>query len=199
MLHREIDLLVSKLMSEIHTRIFLEVWMRLIVNKCLAEESGGRSYFTRLDAEVKKQPELLAEYMKYVTDRSGVYDVVVSGEIGDRYAELQRAGEIPDNINLFLLPGGLREDPTKLASKGRHCENSRRKEFIFLDDSYYSGKTLNAVTDYMCCVGGSVKHAYVFYDGSPARNKDVSSLYRYYDFYGGNHVRKTLGHLRSRL
>ena len=27
MLHREIDLLVSKLMSEMHTRIFLEVWM----------------------------------------------------------------------------------------------------------------------------------------------------------------------------
>ena len=39
MLYR--DLLVSKLMSEMHTRIFLEVWMRLIVNKCLAEESGG--------------------------------------------------------------------------------------------------------------------------------------------------------------
>jgi hypothetical protein len=188
MLYREIDLLVSKLMSEMHTRIFLEVWMRLIVNKCLAEESGGRSYFTRLDAEVKKQPKLLAEYIKYVTDRSGVYDVVVSGEIGDRYAELQCAGEIPDNINLFLLPGGLREDPTKLASKGHCCEFSQGKEFIFLDDSYYSGKTLNAVTDYMRCVGEGVKHAYVFYDGSPVRNKDVSSLYRYYDFYGGNHV-----------
>lgn len=187
MLHREIDLLVSKLMSEIHTRIFLEVWMRLIVNKCLAEESGGKSYFTRLDAEVKKRPGLLAEYIKYVTDVAGIYNVVVSGEIGDRYAELQRVGEIPDNISLFLLPGGLRKDSAKLASKGCPREFSQ-KEFIFLDDSYYSGKTLNAVADYVRGAGGFIRHAYMFYDGSPVKNKNVSSLYRYYDFYGEDNV-----------
>lgn len=188
MLYRKLGLLVNELNRKMSALIVLKVWMGLIVDKCLTEEGGGSSYFTKLDAEVKKQPDLLAEYMKYVTDRSGVYDVVVSGEIGDRYVELQHVGEIPGNINLFLLPGGLRKGSTKLASKGYPREFSQQKEFIFLDDSYYSGKTLNAVADYVRGAGGFIRHAYVFYDGSPVKNKNVSSLYRYYDFYGEDNV-----------
>lgn len=53
-------------------------------------------------------------------------------------------------------------------------------KFIFLDDSYYSGKTARKVKAAVEDNGGEIVRTYVFYDGSPEKRDDVVSLYRYY-------------------
>ena len=96
---------------------------------------------------------------------------------------MQLKHQIPSDINLFLLPGGLRLDTSKLNGINNNYKKIWKitsSQYMFLDDSYYSGKTLNAVSEYVGRFGGIIQNSYVFYDGSPERT-DVQSLYRYYD------------------
>ena len=162
---------------------FLKEMMHLIVKECLGKYDGGESYFTEVDAMIKSNPVLMSEYIQYVTEKENIYNVILSGEIGLKYLAMQLKRQIPSDINLFLLPGGIRLDPSKL----NRIDNNYKKmwkitssRYVFLDDSYYSGKTLNDVSDFVKKSGGIIKKSYVFYDGAPKRT-DVHSLYRYYD------------------
>ena len=100
----------------------------------------------------------------------------MSGEIGVVYSKLYSH----DDIHLFLLPGGLRHDKEIPYDIGRIYEGM---EFIIVDDSYYSGKTLNAVKKYMESTGAKIIANYVFYDGSRENKDNVRSIYRYYDHH----------------
>lgn len=48
--------------------------------------------------------------------------------------------------------------------------------FIFLDDSFNSGKTATKVKHAVLNNGGEIIKTYVFYDGSPIRHDDVVSM-----------------------
>ena len=162
---------------------FLKEMMNPIVEKCLDIYGGGESYFTEIDAMIKANPVLMSEYIQYVTEKENIYNVILSGEIGLKYFAMQLKHQIPSDINLFLLPGGLRLDTSKLNGINNNYKKIWKitsSQYMFLDDSYYSGKTLNAVSEYVGRFGGIIQNSYVFYDGSPERT-DVQSLYRYYD------------------
>ena len=162
---------------------FLKKMMNPIVEKCLDKYGGGESYFTEIDAMIKSNPLLMSEYIQYITEKENIYNVILSGEIGLKYFAMQLKQQIPSDINLFLLPGGLRLNPSKLFEADNNILESRTvlsSKYIFLDDSYYSGKTLNAVSGFVKKSGGVIEKSYVFYDGSPVK-ATVQSLYRYYD------------------
>ena len=178
---------------------FLKEMMNPIVEKCLDKYGGGESYFTEIDAMIKSNPVLMSEYIQYITEKENIYNVIFSGEIGLKYFAMQLKQQIPSDINLFLLPGGLRpsqgNNVTVFLSKIFITYLSlllslnsiinlyftfKSSKFIFLDDSYYSGKTLNAVSEFVKKGGGVIEKSYVFYDGSPVKT-NVQSLYRYYD------------------
>lgn len=162
---------------------FLKEMMNPIVEKCLDKYGGGESYFTEIDAMIKSNPVLMSEYIQYITEKENIYNVIFSGEIGLKYFAMQLKQQIPSDINLFLLPGGLRLNPLKLCEVDNNILESRTvlsSKFIFLDDSYYSGKTLNDVSEFVKKGGGVIEKSYVFYDGSPVKT-NVQSLYRYYD------------------
>lgn len=108
--------------------------------------------------------------------------MIISGEIGEVYKNLWVNNKIPFNIKLHLLPCGLRNN-VEIKNTKNSNKSIYNKELIFIDDSFYSGKTLNKVDEYVTKNRGLIKTAYVFYDGSLEKYDHVKSLYRYYDYH----------------
>ena len=163
----------------------LEYVMKPIVTECLTKHIGGENYFNELDGMIKNNEILLVLFLMYAVQDSGVYNVILSGEIGLRYLKLKFKNRIPKDINLYIVNGGLRKGKditggitSNLDVIPDYLENNL---FIFLDDSFYSGKTMNKVNDFLNSRGVTLWKTYVFYDGSKDKHDDVKSIYRYYD------------------
>ena len=154
----------------------LEPRMIQKVQKCLETHVGGEAYFNELDAAIKSDENLLKSFINRIVIETKCRNFVMSGEIGVVYSKLYSY----DDIHLLLLPGGLRHDKEIPYNIGRIYEGM---EFVFVDDSYYSGKTLNAVKKYMESTGAKIIANYVFYDGSRENKDNVRSIYRYYDYH----------------
>lgn len=149
-----------------------------IVEKCLQKHGGGESYFDELDAMVKNDAELMASYIDYIINKENIHSIIVSGEIGHKIRELQLNGLINQYFNLVTVNGGLRK--WWRCVEDIDISDIICRKFIFLDDSFYSGKTATKVKHAVLNNGGEIVKTYVFYDGSPIRHDDVVSLYRYY-------------------
>ena len=148
-----------------------------IVNNLLEQYIGGQIFFTELDKAVKFNTEILNELHKTAHRRLAHFQplTIASGEIGLAMHNL----DIPVDI---LVPGGLRFDPTKInlapfqhKIKGRHI--------LFLDDSYFSGKTATVIQEEVERLGGKWLGTFVAYDGSKHQDENVWALYRYYDYH----------------
>ena len=81
--------------------------------------------------------------------------------------------------NLLLLNGGLRH--TKILSLEHITDQIKKKDFIFIDDSYYLGRTRNVIRAEIERLDGYFKHSYVVYDGSKHIDKEITSLFRYHE------------------
>lgn len=152
-----------------------------IVQKCSEIHTGGESYFTELDSRIKSDDELLLSMIKYVASQKEADAIVLSGEIGIRYVQLQR--KYPkelSHIHWIIVNGGLRKGAKVAQTFSKGAIGITNSNFVFLDDSFYSGKTARTVKQYIESNGGSVVKCYCFYDGSFEKFIDVISLYRYY-------------------
>lgn len=162
----------------------LEYMMRPIVNECLDKFKGGEEYFNELDGMIKNNEILMVLFLLYAVRDSGIYNVILSGEIGLRYMQLQLQNKIPNYINLMIVNGGLRKGNVITGGIDSNCEvipeNLDDMDVIFIDDSFYSGKTRNKVNEFLYHRGTVIYGTYVFYDGSKEKHDDVYSLYRYY-------------------
>ena len=141
----------------------LKYMMEPIVNECLRKYEGGEGYFNELDKMIKDNETLLVLFLLYAVQDSLIYNVILSGGIGLRYMQLQLQNKIPNYIN-EVIPESLSDKP-----------------IIFIDDSYYSGKTAKKVDEFLHSRGTFIFKTYVFYDGCKDKCVDVESLYRYYD------------------
>ena len=147
------------------------------VDRLLEEYIGGNIFFTELDKAVKFDKELLIELYKAV-DRK--YDcetifTIASGEMG---LALHNFDVTVD----FIVPGGLRNDPNKINLEP-WAKVINGGKFVFLDDSYFSGRTALVIQNEIERLGGRFLGTYVIYDGSKIKEDNVDSLYRYYDNY----------------
>lgn len=142
-----------------------------------------RKLFYGIGQLIKNDSELLIDFIETTIKESGIKNVVISGEIGRIYYQLKQNGRLKQDIMLCILPGGLRFEHQEDFSP-EYCEiEAEGKDFIFIDDSYYSGKTARVVQKWMKDHGGKVVKSYVFYDGSYEKRDDVVSLYRYWDHH----------------
>lgn len=148
------------------------------VNTLLEQYVGGQIFFTELNKAVKFDVDVLwalHEKMKEVFGKDHGLFTIASGEIG---LAMHNLGVSVD----FLVPGGLRHDPSKinLAPFKHQIEGNY---FVFLDDSYFSGKTAMVVKEEIERLGGIFVGTLVAYDGAKVRDENVWSLYRYYDYH----------------
>lgn len=143
------------------------------VNVLLEKYIGGEIFFDELDRAVKFDKDKLEELLIKAKAEYPTAKIIASGEI----ALCLHNFNLPVNI---IVQGGLRKnkeplDLQKFVNKG--------EEFVFIDDSYFSGKTSFVVKEALekneCKLLGTV----VIYDGCAEKRKDVKSIYRYYDYH----------------
>lgn len=162
----------------------LEYMMRPIVNECLDKYKGGEGYFTELDNMIKNNETLMVLFLMYAVQDSGVRNVILSGGIGLKYLKLKLENKIHDYINLMIVNGSLRngEEITGGIMSNLEIipEDLYDQQIIFIDDSFYSGKTHNKIETFLRSRGTKIYKTYVFYDGCKSEYNDVVSLYRYY-------------------
>ena len=145
------------------------------VNRLLEEYIGGQIFFSQLDAAVKFDEEILWELVGGVYPNFGECKTIASGEIA---LAMHNLGVQID----LIVPGGLRFDPEKI-NLTPFIDRIEDQNFVFIDDSYFSGKTQMVVKEEIEKCGGHFIGSMVAYDGSKAKDDSVKSLYRYYDNY----------------
>ena len=157
--------------------------MSQIVQKCIDSHGGGEEYFNELDDLIKNDEDFLMSYLTHIS-QSSVKNIIVSGGIGYKIASLKlKYSWFLDGYNIEYVNGSLRKGLPIQYSNWK-LDSYKNQPFIFVDDSYYSGKTLRIVKTYVEEVlGGYLQDSYVFYDGSVDNLDDVVSLYRYYDHF----------------
>ena len=143
--------------------------MNDIVNEMIKLHKGGEKFFDNLDEQIKRK-ELLYELEGMTEGRS----LIVSGRFGIYW---QNFFNDPDTI---LVNGSLRkgEEIISLEPFKNYIEH---KGFVFVDDSFYNGRTRDVIKAEIEKWGGELIKTVVAYDGSKKKDSSVESLYRYYD------------------
>ena len=147
---------------------------------CVKNETGGESYFNKLDQYIKNDIELVTSYIDFIVNQTKCKNIIMSGELAEKVIGYKQKHKMAfaNGVSLYKVQGGLRYG-AEISYPEEFSFIFANKEFVFLDDSYYSGNTYKAVKNFINKVGGKVIAAYVFYDGS--RDGIINSLYRYYD------------------
>ena len=148
-----------------------------IVSDLLDKYERGPLFFDALDERIKDISN--EDMILYLV--SGCKDkwVCSSGEFGQRLEGLLEAGKFKCK--------GLVTFSGKITSRGKQIEwwepedfDFKDKDFIYVDDSYFSGKTANKINDFLKERGSKITEIYVVYDGSLDRKPNVHSFFRYY-------------------
>jgi hypothetical protein len=158
--------------------------MTQLVDRMVAEYGGGQAYFTAMDKELRDDriPRTLVSmaYALFGVDIS----FVVSGAFGLFASKWTGSNEA------YWVPGGLRNGERVVWKKAWHYApyddvdiSAVPNRLVFLDDSFYKGRTYDAIC---AAARGRVIGAVVAYDGSWQPRKDVFSLYRWRDRVGGS-------------
>lgn len=156
--------------------------MESLVNDCLIQHEGGEKFFDEIDEKLRNDNLLLTMMIGKILEKESFDYLIVSGRFGKVFKEfcLNHIGE--DFIkNIIVVNGGLRSG-NKIDDFSNDY-NIKNKNIIFIDDSYYLGRTRDKIKESITNNGGKLICSYVFYDGSKIKDKNVHSFYRYYDHY----------------
>lgn len=151
--------------------------MKTIVEVVSKKYPGGESYFNELDDLVKNDESFIIEIINSIVKEKNC-NIVSTGEFGFKIAELLERNEFKEDFKLLVFNGGIRKGDAAEVSYS-NGESNNYTGWYFIDDSYYSGKTLNAIrrkleSKFNIAISG----AFAFYDGST--NHMVESLYSYW-------------------
>ena len=145
-----------------------------LVEQILKEHKGGEKFFDNLDAAMRESnyfDMLLALIQEYHTHQP----LILSGTFGKLLFNYMR----PSKFEAILFNGGLRKSNFPQIIKGMGVI-LQDEEFFFVDDSFYSGKTRDAIAGVLARCNSVISNTFVLYDGSIARDEKVKSIYRYY-------------------
>lgn len=147
-----------------------------IVKNLLDEYNGGKPFFNALDLEIKKNPDMILELVK---DLSNDW-IASSGGFGDLVYEMYEKGEIKCK-GIVIFNGKMCTKNKGVSCWYPHDVDLDNKEFTYIDDSLFSGKTYQNIDNYLKQEHSSkISKISVVYDGSKELNPIVKSLFRYY-------------------
>ena len=147
--------------------------LNAIVKEMLEKHTGGKDFFNNLDPAL--QDKEIVEELYYTLPHSTL--IVVTGDFGVYFYEWLRKRRQTHVV--VVLPGGIR-DGRELRKEMVDASIVNGKEYVIVDDSYYSGRTASRIMNFMKSLGAVYLRTHVIYDGAFHRNPDVSSLYKYY-------------------
>ncbi len=169
---------------------------------------GGNIFFDKLDSEIKKSKNLdiIVKLFEKIYQDFGInYNLVVSGGFGDLIMFLLKRGDIKCEGSILQVSGGLTSHFTDMDKIKKVKEvviqkqigNINNKEFIFVDDSFYSGTTGFSIDLFLKKIGSRILKTYVVYDGNDTKSPDRIALYNYYDWNTGS--QRTIDELMDEL
>lgn len=148
------------------------------VDRVLQEETGGTRYFDLLDT-LLRTPDIFEAVTDVAFEEYGTsVGFITSGRFGEAYRDWQRADR-GRRKPLVVIPGSLRYGYR--APVIEHHLLYGVRDWVFLDDTLYMGRTLMKVTDGLHNAFRSLGGAVVAYDGSHVPFANVISLYRYFN------------------
>lgn len=159
-----------------------------IIFDCIKKHEGGEKFFDALDDTIRNTDVLFpilktladsfdaSKHFPY-TDRNKI-KIIVSGRFGIEFKKFYP--------NCFLVNGNLRPDNNYVddvfMDDFKFHNKSGDVTWIFVDDSYFLGRTANKIRDFVEDGGGTFGGIVVAYDGSVENKKhNLKCLYRYYD------------------
>ena len=134
------------------------------IKELLDTYTGGEQYFDALDNYIRNSqiPIYLYNTVKYLYPN---HKIIASG----KFAQV-----IPCDIK---VQGAIRKgNKINLNHNEVHSQN-----FIFIDDSFYSGKTAFSIQREIEKLGGKLHKIFVVYNGCKYKNDKVISLFNYYE------------------
>lgn len=169
---------------------------------------GGNLFFDKLDSEIKKPKNIdiiVKLFEKIYRDFGLHYNLVVSGGFGDLIMFLLRRGDIKCEGSILQVSGGLTSHFTDMNKIKKVKEviiqkkigDINNKDFIFVDDSFYSGTTGFSIDQFLKRLGSKILKTYVVYDGNDTKSANRIALYNYYDWNVGS--QRTLDELMNEL
>lgn len=153
-----------------------------LVNDCLIKHKGGEKFFDAIDEKLRNDNLLITMMVGKVLEKETFDYIIVSGNFGRLFKDfcLNHIGkDFSDNV--IVVNGGIR-DGNQVGEFYKEYDINN-KNLIFIDDSYYLGRTRDKIKDTITNNGGRLICSYVFYDGSKLKDDTVHSFYRYYDHY----------------
>jgi pyrimidine operon attenuation protein/uracil phosphoribosyltransferase len=171
--------------------------IKRIVKEVEKKYPSGDKFFNEVDKQLKMSEniDLTIQLFKKIEKKFGKnYNIVISGGWGRYIIDLIERKIINIKGSIIQLSGGITSHKTdmdkikkvKSPSMIRTIGNPQNKDFIFIDDSYYSGTTEKIIKDWVKSKFNSeIIKTFVIYDGNDKTSKDRTSLYRYYDWNVG--------------
>ena len=151
-----------------------------LVNLLLEEYIGGKPFFNKLDNVIRKNSVYLSCMINEVVDKEAFDYIIVSGNFGKYFRMYCKNNNLLSD-KLIVVNGSLREGKNIIPFWNDYDINN--KKIIFIDDSFYSGRTRDKIKEAVINNRGTFLKTYVFYDGSKVKDDSVKSFYRYYDNY----------------
>lgn len=151
----------------------IQTKLNTIVDELLSKFIGGETYFDKLDDALKcpSNFDIVANLFSNLKNS----DVIMSGGFGYHVQALHQKGLIPLK-SLVVVNGSLRNG--EVTKVNGWVES--HVDYVFVDDSFYKGRTRDKVEEYVKSFNSSLKQTTVVYDGSHEKDDTVFSLYRYH-------------------
>lgn len=143
---------------------------------------GGEAFFNALDLIIRSDKNLLRDYIewvsKYCSPNMSV-GCVVTGSFGRMLASVYNDWLNKTFGQVIIVNGGIRSgSPVELP-----VFEVPKQMYVLLDDSYYSGITVNTIEKELQIINPKTKidRAFVIYDGSKGWVDGIYAMYRYYE------------------
>lgn len=151
--------------------------VKSMVVDLLDKFEGGPLFFLNLDKQIKdpKNEDIIIELLSGCKNEW----VCSSGEFGEIVFDLWMEGKIKCK-GVVYFNGKIVEKRSGIHTWTPKEFIFKGKEFIYVDDSYFSGRTSDMVDNFLKDNGAKLKDIYVIYNGS-SRNKNIKSFFSYCD------------------
>lgn len=152
--------------------------LRYIVSDIKSKYKGGKPFFDALDDRIKD-----------INNRDMIYDLVkgcenewiaTSGEFGDVLYHMYKQGKFKCK-GVLVFNGKMLTQGFGVSFWYPKDFDISNKEYVYVDDSYFSGNTVNKIKEFLIDENSTIKNVLVIYDGSLNKNNSVKSFFRYYD------------------
>ena len=149
---------------------------------------GCSKIFDALDMMIRSDIDILKAFTHFVDDNLVGFGtnrqcgVVLSGNFGMALINTQLSWLTKTFNDIIIVSGDIRNgvEPEIYRNNGMQMSDN----YVFLDDSFYSGKTRDniskAIGKVYGTIGQSINQTFVIYDGSK-KSKNVASMFKYYN------------------